>query len=129
MIYSPDGKKKAYVRLTADHDALDVANKVCFLLNITCSYFRYSLGVLIMNCVDRLVSSKLCSVIFRLPFRIGLQCLAAPPYHVFPSHLHSFTICMRTSMLQDIRQDMLLGCLCICIVTETSAQLRIRGWI
>ncbi|EMD39691.1 hypothetical protein CERSUDRAFT_112000, partial [Gelatoporia subvermispora B] len=23
----PDGKKKAYVRLTADHDALDVANK------------------------------------------------------------------------------------------------------
>ena len=28
MIYSPDGKKKAYVRLTSDHDALDVANKV-----------------------------------------------------------------------------------------------------
>ena len=84
MIYSPDGKKKAYVRLTADHDALDVANKVCFLLNITCSYFRYSLGVLIMNCVDRLVSSKLCSVIFRLPFRIGLQCLAAPPVSCFP---------------------------------------------
>lgn len=26
--YRPDGKKKAYVRLTADHDALDVANKV-----------------------------------------------------------------------------------------------------
>ena len=26
--FSPDGKKKAYVRLTADHDALDVANKV-----------------------------------------------------------------------------------------------------
>lgn len=24
----PDGKKKAYVRLTPDHDALDVANKV-----------------------------------------------------------------------------------------------------
>ena len=24
----PDGKKKAYVRLTSDHDALDVANKV-----------------------------------------------------------------------------------------------------
>ena len=27
----PDGKKKAYVRLTADHDALEVANKVSFL--------------------------------------------------------------------------------------------------
>lgn len=27
----PDGKKKAYVRLTSDHDALDVANKVCWL--------------------------------------------------------------------------------------------------
>ncbi len=27
-VCSPDGKKKAYVRLTADHDALDVANKV-----------------------------------------------------------------------------------------------------
>ena len=27
---SPDGKKKAYVRLTADHDALEVANKVSF---------------------------------------------------------------------------------------------------
>ncbi|KII90519.1 hypothetical protein PLICRDRAFT_106467 [Plicaturopsis crispa FD-325 SS-3] len=26
----PDGKKKAYIRLTADHDALDVANKVCY---------------------------------------------------------------------------------------------------
>jgi hypothetical protein len=26
--YRPDGKKKAYVRLTSDHDALDVANKV-----------------------------------------------------------------------------------------------------
>lgn len=29
-LYRPDGKKKAYVRLTADHDALDVANKACF---------------------------------------------------------------------------------------------------
>lgn len=28
MYYRPDGKKKAYVRLTTDHDALDVANKV-----------------------------------------------------------------------------------------------------
>ncbi|ESK95883.1 60s ribosomal protein l23 [Moniliophthora roreri MCA 2997] len=27
----PDGKKKAYVRLTADHDALDVANKIGFI--------------------------------------------------------------------------------------------------
>lgn len=25
----PDGRKKAYVRLTADFDALEVANKVC----------------------------------------------------------------------------------------------------
>lgn len=29
--FRPDGKKKAYVRLTADHDALDVANKVGYL--------------------------------------------------------------------------------------------------
>ncbi|KAJ7693127.1 ribosomal protein L23/L15e core domain-containing protein [Mycena rosella] len=27
----PDRKKKAYVRLTADHDALDVANKIGFI--------------------------------------------------------------------------------------------------
>jgi len=27
----PDGEKKAYVRLLADYDALDVANKVCIL--------------------------------------------------------------------------------------------------
>lgn len=27
----PDGRKKAYVRLTADHDALEVANKVSYL--------------------------------------------------------------------------------------------------
>ena len=27
----PDGKKKAYVRLTADHDALEVANKVTLI--------------------------------------------------------------------------------------------------
>ena len=26
--YRPDGQKKAYVRLTADYDALDVANKI-----------------------------------------------------------------------------------------------------
>ncbi len=25
----PDGEKKAYVKLTADHDAMDTANKVC----------------------------------------------------------------------------------------------------
>jgi large subunit ribosomal protein L23Ae len=25
---SPDGQKKAYVKLTADHDALDVANRI-----------------------------------------------------------------------------------------------------
>ena len=31
-MFSPDGRKKAYVRLTADHDALDVANKVNSLL-------------------------------------------------------------------------------------------------
>jgi hypothetical protein len=29
----PDGKKKAYVRLTSDHDALDVANKVRRTMN------------------------------------------------------------------------------------------------
>ena len=28
---SPDGTKKAYVRLTPDHDALDVANKIGFI--------------------------------------------------------------------------------------------------
>jgi len=27
----PNGTKKAYVRLTADHDALDVANKIGFI--------------------------------------------------------------------------------------------------
>ncbi|KAJ3527596.1 hypothetical protein NM688_g8109 [Phlebia brevispora] len=27
----PDGRKKAYVRLTPDHDALDVANKIGFI--------------------------------------------------------------------------------------------------
>jgi large subunit ribosomal protein L23Ae len=27
----PDGKKKAYVRLTPDHDALDVANKAGYI--------------------------------------------------------------------------------------------------
>lgn len=26
--YRPDGTKKAYVRLTPDYDALDVANKI-----------------------------------------------------------------------------------------------------
>jgi hypothetical protein len=28
LFHSPDGQKKAYVRLTADHDALDVANRI-----------------------------------------------------------------------------------------------------
>ncbi|KAH9048727.1 ribosomal protein L23, N-terminal domain-containing protein [Lactarius hengduanensis] len=30
-VIRPDGKKKAYVRLTSDHDALDVANKIGFI--------------------------------------------------------------------------------------------------
>ena len=30
----PDGEKKAYVRLLADFDALDVANKVCININL-----------------------------------------------------------------------------------------------
>jgi large subunit ribosomal protein L23Ae len=29
--HRPDGQKKAYVRLTADADALDVANKIGFI--------------------------------------------------------------------------------------------------
>ena len=28
VLRRPDGSKKAYVRLTADYDALDVANKI-----------------------------------------------------------------------------------------------------
>ena len=46
----PDGKKKAYVRLAADHDALDVANKVMLLLS------RGDSDALTRCC--RLVSSK-----------------------------------------------------------------------
>lgn len=49
--FRPDGKKKAYVRLTADHDALDVANKVRFT--------KQSGNVVEMNVVSfRLDSSK-----------------------------------------------------------------------
>lgn len=39
--YSPDGKKKAYVRLTPDYEALDVANKVIF--TFPCSSKTYEL--------------------------------------------------------------------------------------
>lgn len=38
----PDGKKKAYVRLTLDHDALDVANKVGA---------RVAMGIRSLTCV------------------------------------------------------------------------------
>ena len=31
----PDGEKKAYVRLLADYDALDVANKVCNVMYLS----------------------------------------------------------------------------------------------
>jgi hypothetical protein len=37
----PDGKKKAYVRLTADHDALDVANKVSRRFELSQSRLLY----------------------------------------------------------------------------------------
>lgn len=47
----PDGKKKAYVRLTADHDALDVANKVCTR--------SLTFAVVITDGIDRLASSNL----------------------------------------------------------------------
>jgi len=36
----PDGKKKAYVRLTPDHDALDVANKVGGFCLFVCGVFN-----------------------------------------------------------------------------------------
>jgi len=35
----PDGEKKAYVRLLADYDALDVANKVCNVFSCTSLLF------------------------------------------------------------------------------------------
>lgn len=35
----PDGKKKAYVRLTSDHDALDVANKVGLIVYVVVEMF------------------------------------------------------------------------------------------
>lgn len=34
MLNRPDGKKKAYVRLTSDFDALDIANKVRVSLSV-----------------------------------------------------------------------------------------------
>jgi hypothetical protein len=40
-ILRPDGKKKAYVRLTADHDALDVANKVSRRFELSQSRLLY----------------------------------------------------------------------------------------
>lgn len=46
----PDGRKKAFVRLEADVDALDVANKVSHVL------FSFSFGV----CVDRLTFVSQC---------------------------------------------------------------------
>ena len=49
----PDGKKKAYVRLTSDHDALDVANKVRFIPLCICSSGNVFLIPLV-----RLVSSR-----------------------------------------------------------------------
>lgn len=36
----PDGKKKAYVRLASDHDALDVANKVRAPVRVLINYLR-----------------------------------------------------------------------------------------
>ncbi|KAI9483561.1 MAG: ribosomal protein L23/L15e core domain-containing protein, partial [Benjaminiella poitrasii] len=48
----PDGYKKAFVRLTADVDALDVANKVKQI------NFIYFLGKLTRSFKNRLVSSK-----------------------------------------------------------------------
>ena len=38
VVGRPDGKKKAYVRLTPDHDALDVANKVCDFVRVCTVY-------------------------------------------------------------------------------------------
>lgn len=40
MSHRPDGRKKAYVRLTADHDALEVANKVRG--DFTCMLFAFA---------------------------------------------------------------------------------------
>jgi hypothetical protein len=57
VVGRPDGKKKAYVRLTPDHDALDVANKVG---DFVCVCAMYLTGI------GRLVSSKMgrCSIFY-----------------------------------------------------------------
>ena len=34
FVFRPDGQKKAYVRLAPDYDALDVANKVRYDLQV-----------------------------------------------------------------------------------------------
>jgi len=51
----PDGEKKAYVRLLADYDALDVANKVCYYFSVCC-----------YSCIVKLLASF--SIQFSLTF-------------------------------------------------------------
>jgi hypothetical protein len=53
---SPDGTKKAYVRLTPDHDALDVANKV--RMHQICAVREHYTD----SFCDRSASSRLSSV-------------------------------------------------------------------
>lgn len=47
MIFRPDGRKKAFVRLEADVDALDVANKVSSLLSFLLDLRRLIISLLV----------------------------------------------------------------------------------
>jgi len=101
--HRPDGKKKAYVRLTADHDALDVANKVRnssrvsslsdgsadrFHLDLgsTCSV-AWELFVVMMKYHFSFCSVRTCTL-FCLQRPVPASCLSAS--HVFSSAFCAF---------------------------------------
>ncbi|KAG6860444.1 hypothetical protein C0995_011084 [Termitomyces sp. Mi166 len=72
----PDGKKKAYVRLTADHDALDVANKNAS--ENLCWFERVGNWIFLWKLTRRVLSVSPPSSMFRIA-------LARPPRAVLPS--------------------------------------------
>ena len=89
--HRPDGKKKAYVRLTADHDALDVANKV----RLTSLGKRDGLDA--NSCAPRSVSSKSVAGLVESGVGRGYYCT------VFCSTVSSMPCTMhRTHMIQSI---------------------------
>ena len=58
-LITPLGEKKAYVKLTADHDAMDTANKVKFSFTFNCKFSNFLINCFSFLFLDQYLLSRI----------------------------------------------------------------------